>query len=239
MDTIKIKKGKVKMVAHRGVSGLEMENTLAAFVAAGNRSHYGIETDVHVTKDKQIAVIHDDNVKRVTGADRIVEESTLEELQSLKLYDRMEGHFRTDLRIPILSEYIGICKKYDKTAVLELKTEMQAEDIRQIIQIIRKQNFLESVIFISFSWENMLEIRRQLPKQKAQYLAMECDQELIRKLAENKLDLDIYYKAITKELVEALHAAGIEVNCWTVDLPEDAEKMVSYGVDYITSNILE
>lgn len=239
MDTIKIKKGKVKMVAHRGVSGLEMENTLAAFVAAGNRSHYGIETDVHVTKDKQIAVIHDDNVKRVTGADRIVEESTLEELQSLKLYDRMEGRFRTDLRIPILSEYISICKKYDKTAVLELKNEMQAEDIRQIIQIIRKQNFLESVIFISFSWENMLEIRRQLPKQKAQYLAMECDQELIRKLAENKLDLDIYYKAITKELVEALHAAGIEVNCWTVDLPEDAEKMVSCGVDYITSNILE
>ena len=239
MDTIKINKGNVKMVAHRGVSGLEMENTLAAFVAAGNRSHYGIETDVHVTKDKQIAVIHDDNVKRVTGADRIVEESTLEELQSLKLYDRMEGHFRTDLRIPILSEYISICKKYDKTAVLELKNEMQAEDIRQIIQIIRKQNFLESVIFISFSWENMLEIRRQLPKQKAQYLAMECDQELIQKLAENKLDLDIYYKAITKELVEALHAAGIEVNCWTVDLPEDAKKMVACGVDYITSNILE
>ena len=61
MDTIKVNKGNVKMVAHRGVSGLELENTNAAFVVAGNRTYYGIETDVHVTKDEQIAVFHDDN----------------------------------------------------------------------------------------------------------------------------------------------------------------------------------
>ena len=54
-----------------------------------------------------------------------------------------------------------------------------------------------------------------------------------------KLDLDIYYKALTAEHVKALHEAGIEVNCWTVDQPEDAEKLIGYGVDYITSNILE
>ena len=51
MDTIKIKKKKVKMIAHRGLSGLERENTCSAFVAAGNRSYFGIETDVHRTAD--------------------------------------------------------------------------------------------------------------------------------------------------------------------------------------------
>ena len=49
MDTIKIEKKNTLMVAHRGVSGLEKENTLAAFIAAGNRSYYGVETDVHRT----------------------------------------------------------------------------------------------------------------------------------------------------------------------------------------------
>ena len=44
MDTIKIEKKNTLMVAHRGVSGLEKENTLAAFIAAGNRSYYGVET---------------------------------------------------------------------------------------------------------------------------------------------------------------------------------------------------
>ena len=43
-------KGNVKMIAHRGVSGLERENTCPAFVAAGVKSYYGIETDVHVKK---------------------------------------------------------------------------------------------------------------------------------------------------------------------------------------------
>ena len=49
MNTIKINKGTTLMVAHRGVSGLERENTAAAFVAAGNRSYYGVETDIHRT----------------------------------------------------------------------------------------------------------------------------------------------------------------------------------------------
>lgn len=62
MDTIKIDKNNVKLIAHRGVSGIERENTAAAFVAAGNRSYYGIETDVHVTKDGKFVIIHDYNI---------------------------------------------------------------------------------------------------------------------------------------------------------------------------------
>lgn len=51
MDTIKMNSRSVRMIAHRGVSGLERENTCAAFVAAGNRSYFGIETDVYQTAD--------------------------------------------------------------------------------------------------------------------------------------------------------------------------------------------
>ena len=62
-NTIKLEnKGNVRMVAHRGVSGLEKENTNAAFVAAGNRSYYGIETDVHLTADNRFILIHDDRL---------------------------------------------------------------------------------------------------------------------------------------------------------------------------------
>lgn len=239
MNTISFDKKNVKMVAHRGVSGLEMENTLAAFVAAGQRTHFGIETDVHVTKDGQIAVFHDDNTKRVTGVDMVVEESTLEELQALKLYDRVEGTYRTDLRIPILSEYIGICKKYEKKAVLELKNHMQPEDIEKIIRIIREQEYLEQVIFISFDWDNMINLRKIVPNQPAQFLDVKCDDELLKKLIDNKLSLDIYHKAVTPELIEALHANGLELNAWTVDDPADAVKYAEWGIDYITSNILE
>jgi len=39
--------------------------------------------------------------------------------------------------------------------------------------------------------------------------------------------------------VDAFHAAGIKINCWTVDSVADAERLADWGVDYITSNILE
>ena len=67
MDTVKISHGNTKMIAHRGLSGIEQENTNAAFVAAGNRSYYGIETDVHRTADGQYVIIHDDTTARVTN----------------------------------------------------------------------------------------------------------------------------------------------------------------------------
>lgn len=239
MNTISFDKKNVKMIAHRGVSGLEMENTNPAFVAAGNRSYFGIETDVHVTADGKFAIIHDDHTNRVSDVDLAVEESTMEELQSICLYDREKGKYRTDLHIPVLSEYISICKKYDKKAVLELKNRMKPEDIAQIVEVIRQQDYLENVIFISFSWDNLIDLRKIEPEQKAQFLIGKQEDDLVEKLIAAKLDLDIYHKALTKELIDALHANGREVNCWTVDAPEDGELYASWGVDYITSNILE
>ena len=239
MNTIAIDKKQVKMVAHRGVSGLEAENTCAAFVAAGNRSYFGIETDVHVTKDNKIAVIHDDKTNRVSGVDKIVEESTLEELQSIPLYNKEQGVYRTDLRIPTLADYISICKRYDKIAVLELKNRMDTEAITQIVDIIKELDYLENVIFISFSWDNVADLRKMLPEQKVQFLIGTYDDALIEKLISHRIDLDIRSTSVTKELVDILHKNNLEINCWTVDKAEEARQLIEWGVDYITSNILE
>ena len=239
MDTIKINAGKTLMVAHRGVSGIEKENTHAAFVAAGNRSHYGIETDVHRTLDGKYVCFHDDTTGRVAIDNLVVEESTFDTLRNLLLTDVDGKKGRTDLRIPTLQEYIQICKKYDKVAVLELKNHFPEEDVIRIIEIIQQEGYLSNVIFISFDFENMLTIRRLLPKQRAQYLTKEIDDALIEKLEKDHLDLDVKHVALTKEMIETLHAHNIVVNCWTVDDPARAEELVSWGVDYITSNILQ
>lgn len=239
MNTISINKGNTLMVAHRGVSGLEMENSLAAFVAAGNRSYYGIETDVHVTKDEQIVVFHDDNTLRVTGIDKIVEECTLEELQAIPLYDMAEGTSRTDLHMPILSEYINICKKYEKKAVLELKNTMEVRHIEKIVDIIKECGYLSEVIFISFSWDNCVNLRKLLPEQKIQFLEKTWNDELLEKLAEHHLDLDVQYTTVTKELVDKMHAKGLVLNCWTVNDEAAGNELASWGIDFITTNILE
>ena len=241
MNTIKLNKdgSNVKMVAHRGVSGLERENTCAAFVAAGNReTYFGIETDVHRTADGKFVIIHDSNTQRVAGVDMIVEETTMDVLRTLRLTDRM-GNTRGDLVLPTLEEYLSICKYYGKNAVLELKNAMSEADIRGIMDVIESMDYAENVTIISFWLENLVLLRKNYPNQRAQYLLGECKPEDIETLKKYSLSLDIAYIYLTPEIVEQVHEAGLEVNCWTVDDPKEAARMISYGVDYITSNILE
>jgi glycerophosphoryl diester phosphodiesterase len=242
MDTIKINKGAVKMVAHRGASGLERENTVPAFLAAGNRSYFGVETDIHRTADGKYVVIHDETTSRVTrGAANInVEENPYDAVKDLVLPDKDGTTMRQDIRIPLLAEYIHICKKYDKVCVLELKNAFNKEEIREIVAIIREYGYLDKVIFISFVLTNCLTLRELLPQQPVQWLTSNgLTSELMKTLVEQRLGLDSYYKVLTQEVIDALHAEGLEVNCWTVDDPEWAEKLVAMGVDYITTNILE
>ena len=242
MNTIKITaENKPLMVAHRGCSGLERENTNAAFVAAGNRSYWGIETDVHKTVDGKYIIIHDDTTARVAVDDLTVEKSTFDTLRRLILRNKATHvKDRTDLVLPSLQEYITICKYYEKEAVLELKNAFEEEDIYEICDIIGELGYLEHTTFISFDYNNLVYLRRKLPTQSAQFLiGAKGPINWLEMLKKEHLDLDIYHKAVTKELVDTCHANGIKVNCWTVDKPEDAERVIACGVDMITSNILE
>ncbi len=239
MDTLRLPANKPLMIAHRGLSWLELENTCSAFVAAGNRTHYGIETDVHVTSDGQYIIIHDDNTKRISGDHLVVEETTFETLRSLRLLDKDGKRGRNDLRLPSLQEYIQICKRYEKKSVLELKNFMEPQHIANIIEIIRQEGWLENTIFISFVKENVLCVREMLPEQKVQYLCVHYTPELLAFLKENRLDMDIFACNITAENVQELHENGIEVNVWTVNNMEEGQRMIDIGVDYITSDILE
>ena len=238
-NTLKINAPHVRMIAHRGLSGLETENTAAAFVAAGNRSYMGIETDVHRTLDGQFIIIHDDDTARVAGDALPVERTRYELLRQIRLRNIPGGSQRADLMLPSLREYAAICRHYGKTSVLELKNRFDPEDVARIVDIMREEGQLEDSIFISFDLLNMIALRRLLPDQPLQYLTSWYDPILIDTLTAHRLDLDIKYKALTADIVAELHARGIRVNCWTVNTVEDGERLAEYGVDYITTNILE
>ena len=239
MNTVKFDKKNALVVAHRGLSGIERENTNAAFVAAGNRSYYGIETDFHRTADGKFIISHDQSLKRVSGEEIDVEAVSLAVAQSVVLLDKDGTKGRADLRAPSLENYISICKKYEKHCVLELKSIFTEEETAAYIELIRALGYLEHVTFISFYYENLEKIRAYYPEASVQFLFSEMTEEIVEKVKRDRFDVDVYFKALTKEAIADFHAAGLVVNCWTVDLPEDGERMAEWGVDFITSNILE
>ena len=222
----------VKLIAHRGLSGIEMENTSAAFKAACERSYYGIETDVHVTKDGKYIIFHDDGTGRLCEQNLIIEKTDFEILRSLKFKDGIS-------EMPTLSEYLQVVSRYKKVAVIELKKPMRENNIEEIIEICKREYTLDKIIFISFDIENLVAVRKLLPKQKIQLLADKFNGELIKSLKEYEFDLDIRYDLLTKEKIKELRENDIIINCWTCDDRQKAEELIGFGVDFITTNILE
>lgn len=240
LNTIKIENKKdTKFIAHRGLSGLELENTISAFVAAGNRSYMGIETDVHVTRDGKFVVFHDDTTGRLCDEDLKLGDTDYSVLKNLTLKPQKNRTIGSDFIIPDLKDYLSICASYDKIAVLELKERMLPEHIAAIYAEVEKYYDPQKMIFISFSLDNLKDLRAQQPSANIQYLVQAFNDDILNTLKEFKFDLDIGYWICSKEVIDICHQNGIKVNCWTVDNPGDAERLIDYGVDYITSNILE
>ena len=212
--TIGFGKGNAKIIAHRGLSGLEVENTASAFMEAGRRSYYGIESDVRKTADGKFVMCHDETLSRISGRDILVESSTLEELLGVELFAKKEG--KSVEKLATLESYIAICKEYDKQAVLELKSNFTEQEIEEMIGIISAYGYIERVTFISFNYGNLLSVRKLRPTQKAMYLFSELNNEVSANLVRDGIDVAIHHQALTKKSVEEFHNAGLEVNCWTI-----------------------
>ncbi len=239
-DTIRFEKGNVKMIAHRGLSGIERENTCAAFIAAGNRDYYGIETDIRPTADGKFIIIHEGHTGDVSEVVVNVEEQNFDDLRAIPVLDK-DGVVRPYLGLPTLEEYVAICAKYGKVGVLELKGYFSKEMLGEILAVIREMYSMESMTFISFNYDSIVNLRELEPTASIQFLTGGCevDDALVAKLKAYNFDLDIQHASLTEEAVKLLHANGIVINCWTVDSPTRAAELASWGVDQITSNILQ
>lgn len=238
-DTIKINKENTKMIAHRGFRNVEVENTLQAFNYASKTSVYGIENDVHLTKDGKFIVIHDHDLKRLAGieSDITIEEMTFEECRNVALIGK-NGVPDANYRMATVEEYITACKEGGKQAILEIK-DIDAKNSERLAKFVDELGYLDNTTFISFQEYALEGVRNYNANQSVQFLTSNFDIDLIPKLVKNKWDLDIQYKALTKERIDALHELGITVNCWTVNEKDVAELLVYWGIDMITSDILE
>jgi len=101
--------------AHRGLHEEDKsipENSLPAFAEAAALG-YGVELDVHITHDGELAVFHDGDTKRACGVEGVIEDMTVDELKKLRL-------FGTEYHIPLLSEVLELLGA-DCPVIIELK----------------------------------------------------------------------------------------------------------------------
>ena len=220
-NTVRIaNRGNTRIVAHRGASALECESTAAAFIAAGNRSYWGMETDLRRTVDGQFVCHHDESTGRICEKDRVIEQTTFDELRALRLKDLDGKSDRAELCICTPWEYRKICENYGKVCVPELVPRFTPAEMEWLIGIF--DGYLDRTVFISFDLANLDLVRRFLPDQPVQFLTGPWTEDLPAVLEARAMDLDIEWHSLTEDRIRACHERGIRVNAWTVDDPAKA-----------------
>lgn len=154
-DNLKLLRSKEKteqiwVVAHRADYVFAPENSIEAL---NNAIYFGadiIETDVRLTKDGHIVIMHDYTVDRTTNGTGYVSDLTLEEIKRLKLKTNWGGS--TTFQVPTLEEFILTAKGkvglYLDKAGYDLPEHDKGHLIKEIIKILRKHNFLEETVFV-------------------------------------------------------------------------------------------
>ena len=84
------------------------------------------------------------------------------------------------------------------------------------------------------------QLKEKYPEQSVQYLVDHpIENTLIEELVERKMGIDARCDWFTEEIMQKCREKGVATNAWTVNDPEMAKKLIDWGIDFITSNILE
>lgn len=235
-------------IAHRGGAALWPENTVVAFEGARGLGVRWVELDVHLSRDGELAVVHDDTVDRTTDGTGAVADHTLAELQALDAGYRHTpdggatfpfrgaGH-----RIPTLAEAFAVGS--DLRFVIEMKPHV-AEIARAVSRFLESRSWHDRVV-VAHAHGPTLRAFRRLTRGT---IATSAGEDEIRRfwLAARlgvvgllRLPYDVlqvpehagHRRVVDARFVAAAHARGVPVQVWTINDPADLERLSAMGVD--------
>jgi len=232
----------VKLIAHRGLSVEEYQNTEAAFkLAAEDPDVWGIETDVWLTSDKIPVCMHDsyslsgvEDVRKIPFAEAIT--------------TPLAGNH--EKFAPTFDAFLEICKQSGKVAMIELKDGSMTEADIDIIFNKVKASGVEAN-YASFHYSILSYIRSkdsEVGLHLFTFTGLARDlsdagatvKAKMQKVIDIRCNLSCNYLFLSKNLAKMFHDAGLKVGVWTVNSGRDAACLVyEYGVDFITTDVRE
>ncbi|HVR74821.1 MAG TPA: glycerophosphodiester phosphodiesterase [Planctomycetota bacterium] len=239
------RRGGPAVVAHRGASHEAPENTLASVELAWKEGADAVEVDIFLTRDGEIAVIHDETTKRTTRVDWKVASRTLEELRTLEAGSWKHSRFAGQ-RIPTLDEVLAAVPD-GKQLLVEIKCGPEViPRLRRAIEESGKQP--EQVRIIGFGLETVRQVRLDLPRHRVSWLSGWKRDRTSRRLTTVESlvaaarDAGVHglsLKAdgpLDEEAVRQIREAGLEFHVWTVNDEDLALRMAALGADSITTD---
>lgn len=218
------------MFAHRGGAKIGPENTMAAFDRGLAAGADGLELDVHLSRDGIVVVHHDAALDRTTRARGLLKDRTAAELAALDvpaLRDVLARH-----------PTIGI--------IIELK-EAGPALATAVVDEVRRAGAVGRVCVGSFSLSALRAARAAAPDMMTSGAPFEVRVALYKSwcgLSPGRVPYGAFQvpetsgstRVVSPRFVQLAHKAGIAVQVWTVDAPDDIRRLLSWGVDGIISD---
>lgn len=229
----------MKVIAHRGNSWVAPENTLAAFEAAWRAGADLIELDVQLTVDRQVVVIHDEAVDATSDGSGAVGELTLATVRALDAGSWF-GPAYAGQQVPTFAEVLAFLEaRPGIELLLELKGSWTADDARLVTEPLAAAGLAGRVIGQSFWPETVAALAEVAPDLRRGLLVLEAPAELVAACRElGVMTCNPYGPLLAKQpdLVETLHAAGLQVMVWTLDEAADWAAAQAVGVDAVITD---
>lgn len=212
----------IVIIAHRGLSGAAAENTLGAFDAAFAAGADAVETDVQLTRDGALVLVHDADFARIAGVPRRVALMTLAEVKAI----RLPG---SDPRVATLAELLRLAQGRGQV-LLEPKTYRDSHPgvVARMMEVARAEGALDRVMVQSFALADLAEVARLAPGVLRGYLVA-VPAGLLR-----GLDLDVLSverMRVSERMLAEARRSGTRLLVWNAGRGESMRRLLELGVD--------
>lgn len=211
-------------VGHRGLMGVEPENTLRSFVRAEAEGVDVVELDLHLSSDGALVVMHDAEVDRTTDGSGPIAAHTLGQLRKL---DAGQGE-----RVPVFEEVVDAI---DAPIQAEIKDTAAA---RVLCRVIEERKLHDRVTVISFHDEALRETGKQLPGTPLVLVAGRSTPTVpgrARELGARMVSCEL--QGLDADTVKRCHDEEIQVISWTVNTDEDLRRVRELGLDGVVTDM--
>ena len=233
------------IIAHRGASHDAPENTLPAFQLAWKQGADAIEADFLLTKDGHIVCFHDKNAKRTTGANLVIEKSTLEQLRKLDA-GAWKGEKFKNTPIPTIGQVLATVPP-EKKIVVELKSGPAI--VSPLLEVLKASGLNDDqILILSFNPETLKKLKEISPQYQTTWaISIKKDKtgeikpsttSMLKTLTDIKADgISTNHNLIPKFLPALLNQRGIDHHVWTVNNQKTIQQLEMMGVKSITTDV--
>lgn len=217
------------LIGHRGACHYKPENTLSSFKKALQLKCPYLECDVHLTKDKEVVIIHDKTLDRTTNGKGLVKNFTLKELKRLDAGNKE--------KMPTLQELISLVKNKAEI-VIELKDGKNI--VEKVLQLIKRNRIENDILIVSFHHSYLRKVKRLNNNIKTGLLLFRPLLPIERaKLCKANL-IGIYYKFLTRKIIQKSHKNNLKIFAYEGVREnlnkKQIKKLINLGLDGIALN---